>query len=157
MAVFLYRATLLERGESASAVARSGVVHQEPGFVSASQVDLKEFNIGVYYCGNDSGYDLSGKVAELNSLVTDFYLRESGGTSNITFEFGANGSKITSLHLPTTTLGHWFLRVNDRSISWDDPCRTEAKRRAGHSNVLVLVDMPTGPGPDGSISPVTRR
>ena len=150
MATFLYRA-IPPNGPPSSVIARPGVVDEGPGFVSASQTDLKDFEISVYYCGDDSSYNLSSRVAELNSLVNDFFIRESGGVSNVRFLDGPNGALITGLGVQwdasTTTLRHWFLRVNNSS--WRDPCRAEAVRRAGHQKVLVLADVATGPGPDG--------
>lgn len=147
MATFLYRA-IADDTESAD---RHDLEVDNPDIYLAERTDTKNITISVYYCGNDSNFNLSSQVAILNSIVSDFFMRESRGSSVITFVSGANGGRILDLDVDwnaqDSTLSHWLEDINNNG--WKDPCREEARNRAKHQNVLVLADIRAGPGPAG--------
>ena len=142
MATFLWRATDDSEDDTLEAL---------PEFLSAEQADLSRHEIEVFYCGNNSNYDLKRDVTQFNSMVKTFFEHQSGyersngdtvGTS-VTFFEGQKMVNVSGVQWSTDTLQRWYDIANeshDKGIEWRDPCREEAKNRSKR-HVLVIADI----------------
>ena len=142
MAVFLNQAINRQDTE-----ARGIDIVKEPDVSLDAQINLSNVTMTVYYCGPAGVYDtarLRSEAALLEASVSEFYRRQSGAKTSVTFEAGE--ILTPNVNWSSQSISSWA------DLPGMDVCSEAASNSAGtRRTVVVLAHVPRGRSRNGYV------
>ena len=105
-----------------------------------------DFEVAVFYCaqtGKYSAHQLLEQIESLNGVLTDYFLRESGGLATIRLvEGGIISPAIDWSDITENSIHSWQQQNADTNGRYRDPCDSSVPRAWRVHQILILADVP---------------